>query len=352
MTLRIVTAEPLNAEAPLAALAAPVTSVEDFYVRSNFPAPDIDARHWSLRVHGQVRAPVEFKLEEIRALPHVTRRVTLECAGNGRRLMTPTPRGTAWELGAIGTADFTGTPLREVLAMAAPESGAVECVFTGADSGTVEARGAVSFQRSLTIEHAGSREPLIAWEMNGAPLTRDHGFPVRLVVPRFYAVASVKWLVDIELVDHPFRGHFQADRYVYRAPGIGEYPVTTMRVRSLITSHADGQRVPDGRVPLAGVAWSGEAAIVRVRVRIDREDWQDAELEADPKTKAAGNVGGDGPAVGVMTRWRCECPLDRGDHDVLVVATDAAGNSQPLASEWNELGYGNNVAQSIRLRSG
>lgn len=351
MTLRIVTTEPLNAEAPLAALATRVTSVEDFYVRSNFLAPDIDARHWSLRVHGHVRAPVELNLEEVRALPRVTRRVTLECAGNGRRLMTPTPRGTAWELGATGTADFTGTPLREVLALTEPEPDAVECVFTGADSGTVDGRGAVSFQRSLTIQHAESQEPLIAWEMNGAPLTRDHGFPVRLVVPRFYAVASVKWLVDIELVDHPFRGYFQADRYVYRAPGIAEYPVTTMRVRSLITSHADGQRVPDGRVPLAGVAWSGEAAITRVRVRINREDWREAELEAGPESKL-GTAPRDRPAVGVTTRWRCECPLDRGDHDLLVVATDAAGNSQPLAPEWNELGYGNNVAHSIRLRSG
>ena len=343
MTLRIVTAEPLNAEAPLTALAAPLTSVEDFYVRSNFPAPDIDPQHWSLRVHGQVRAPVELNLEEVRALPNLTKRVTLECAGNGRRLMTPTPRGTAWELGAAGTADFTGTPLREVLALTEPEPDAVECVFTGADGGTVEGHGAVSFQRSLTIQHAGSGEPLIAWAMNGAPLTRDHGSPVRLVVPRFYAVASVKWLVDVEVVDHPFRGHFQADRYVYRGPGVPEHPVTTMRVRSLITSHTDGQRVPDGRVLLAGVAWSGEAAVARLRVRIDREDWQEAELEAAP---------GTAPAAGVMTPWRCECPLDRGDHDLLVVATDAAGNSQPLAPEWNELGYGNNVAQSIRLRSG
>jgi hypothetical protein len=204
----------------------------------------------------------------------------------------------------------------------------------------------VKFQRSLTIEHAGSDEPLIAWEMNGLPLTRDHGFPVRLVVPRFYAVASVKWLVDIELVDHPFRGYFQADRYVYRGPGLTEHPVTTMRVRSLITSHIDGQRVPDGRVPLAGVAWSGEAAVTRVRVRIDREAWREAELEAGPETGPE-----TAPAAGVVTRWRCEFPLARGDHDLLVVATDAAGNSQPLAPEWNELGYGNNVAQSIRLRS-
>jgi hypothetical protein len=120
-----------------------------------------------------------------------------------------------------------------------------------------------------------------------------------------------------------------------------------MRVRSLITSHTDGQRVPDGGVLLAGVAWSGEAAIATVRVRVDREDWREAELDAGPEAKP-----GAAPSAGVMTRWRCECRLDRGDHDLLVVATDAAGNSQPLAPEWNELGYGNNAAQSIRLRSG
>jgi DMSO/TMAO reductase YedYZ molybdopterin-dependent catalytic subunit len=343
VTLRIVSAEPLNAEAPLAALYAPVTPVEDFYIRSNFPAPDTDARQWRLRVRGRVRSPLELDLEELRALPRVTSRATLECAGNGRRLMTPTPPGTAWQLGAAGTADFTGTPLREVLALAGPRSDAVECVFTGADRGNVEGRGLVSFERSLTIEHAGSEEPLVAWEMNGAPLTRDHGFPVRLVVPRFYAVASVKWLVDIEVVDHSFRGHFQADRYVYRAPGVPEYPVTTMRVRSLITSHADRQSLPDGRVPLAGVAWSGDTAIASVQVRIDREEWREAELEPGP---------GPERTAGVMTRWRCQCRLDPGEHDVSVVATDAAGNSQPLASVWNELGYGNNVAHTIRLRVG
>lgn len=336
MTLRIVTAEPLNAEAPLDALFEPVTPVGSFYVRNNFSMPDIDAASWSLRIHGRVRSPIELDLAELRTLPHVTKRVTLECAGNGRRLMHPTPAGTAWELGAAGTAMFTGTPLREVLALAAPEADAVECVFTGADGGEVERRGRVSFQRSLTVEHARSDEPLVAWEMNGVPLTREHGFPVRLVVPRHYAVASVKWLVDIEAVDHPFRGHFQADRYVYRAAGVADRPVTTVRVRSLITSHADGQRVPAGEVEIAGVAWSGEAEIASVRVRNRPAEWLEAELETARD-------------VGVMTRWRCACRLDRGEHELLAAATDATGASQPLTSEWNELGYGNNVAHAIRL---
>lgn len=350
MTLRIVTTEPLNAEAPLAGLAAlsgPITPVEDFYVRNNFTPPDLDSGSWRLRVHGLVRSPLTLDLADLGALPHVSRRVTLECAGNGRRLMDPTPGGTAWELGAAGTARFAGARLRDVLSLAEPGPDAVDCVFTGADSGTVErpaGPGTVSFQRSLAIEHALSDEPMLAWEMNGAPLTRDHGFPVRLVVPRYYAVASVKWLVDLEIVDRSFAGHFQAERYMYRGPGIREHPVTTMRVRSLITSHTDGQRVTSGAVGLEGVAWSGDASIARVRVRVGRKEWWEAEL-------MPGATGTETePAAGVMVVWQCDCRLEPGEHDLTIIATDAAGSSQPLTSRWNELGYGNNVAQSIRLR--
>jgi DMSO/TMAO reductase YedYZ molybdopterin-dependent catalytic subunit len=319
-----------------------------------------------LRVHGLVRSPLTLDLADLREFPRVSRRVTLECAGNGRRLMDPTPGGTAWELGATGTALFTGTRLRDILSRAEPACEGVDCVFTGADSGTVERPGGpetVSFQRSLAIAHARSDEPMLAWEMNCAPLTRDHGFPVRLVVPRFYAVASVKWLVDLEIVDRPFTGHFQAEHYMYRGPEIREHPVTTMRVRALVTSHADGQRIPSGLVGLEGVAWSGDAPIARVRVRIgggdeaDREDgedterWVDAELEdtaAGSDSERAADTKNE--AVGVMTGWRCDCRLEPGQHELTIVATDAAGSSQPLTPRWNELGYGNNVAQTIRLR--
>lgn len=346
MTLRIVTTEPLNAEAPLAALSGPITPVEDFYIRNNFTPPDLDAESWGLSVHGLVGSPLTLDLADLREFPRVSRRVTLECAGNGRRLMDPTPGGTAWELGAAGTAVFTGTRLRDVLLRAEPATDAVDCVFSGADRGTVERPAGpetVWFQRGLAIEHARSDEPMLAWEMNGAPLTRDHGFPVRLVVPRFYAVASVKWLVDLEVVDRPFTGHFQAERYVYRGPEIREHPVTTMRVRALITSHSDGQRVAGGVVGLEGVAWSGDAPITRVRVRVDETGWLDAEL-----LDTAAETGHDA-SVGAMIGWRCECRLEPGEHELTIVATDAAGSSQPLAPRWNELGYGNNVAQSIRL---
>jgi DMSO/TMAO reductase YedYZ molybdopterin-dependent catalytic subunit len=342
MRLRVVSADPFNAEPPLTALGEPVTPVEDFYVRSNFPAPDLDATRWRLRVHGRVHTPVELDLERLQAMPRWTTRVTLECAGNGRQLMNPTPPGTAWALGAAGTANFTGVALRDVLALADPHDDAAEVVFTGADSGSVAGKGATAFQRSLALEHATSDEPLVAWAMNGAPLTRDHGFPVRLIVPRFYAVASVKWLVDVEVVDRPFRGHFQADRYVYRAPGAADQPVTTMRVRSLITSHADGTQVASGEVTLQGMAWSGDAEITRVQIRHGPDAWLDADV---------GSGGDPDVGVGVMTPWRCVCHLAPGEHELLVRATDATGATQPLTSGWNELGYGNNVVHVIRLRA-
>ena len=338
MGLIVVTEEPYNAEAPLGALAPAVTPVADFYVRNNFRAPELKAGDWRLRIGGAVSAPLELDLEALQALEPVELRVTLECAGNGRRLVAPRPPGTAWGLGATGTAVFGGAALRDVLALARPGASGVECLFTGADEGEVEGGARVRFQRSLPLEMALGAGPMLAWAMNGEPLTRDHGHPVRLIVPGYYAVASVKWLVGIEVLEHAFRGHFQADRYVYREPGVAERPVTTMRVRALVTSHAEGSRVPAGEVTLGGRAWSGSGAIVAVMVSLDGGPWLEAAVEPARESAAA-------------TAWRCALQLAPGAHAVRVRASDAGGAVQPLAPVWNELGYGNNGVQTLRLEA-
>lgn len=334
--LRTLTTDPWNAEAPLGALRDACTPIESFYVRNNFAPPALDDRTWRLRIGGAVEREVELDLGALRALEHVDRRVTLECAGNGRLLLDPPAPGTQWELGAAGTALFTGVRLRDVLAQTAVEPGAVECVFTGADSGPAPGHGVVPFQRSLPLDVARADGPLLAWAMNGAPLTRDHGFPVRLVVPGWYAVASVKWLIAIDVLDRPFDGHFQRERYVYRKEGRTVEPVTTMRVRSLITSPAAGETVRAGRVRVEGVAWSGAQPIVRVDVALDDGDWLPAVLDADARpAEPAG--------------WSIDAELEAGRHRLRVRATDASGATQPESADWNELGYGNNAVHVVEV---
>ena len=337
--LRTVTVDPWNAEAPLAALRAPCTPTESFYVRNNFVPPVIAERAFRLRVHGAAAQPFELDMDALRALPRVERRVTLECAGNGRLLLDPPAPGTQWHLGAVGTAVFAGARLADVLATAGVRGDAVECVFTGADSGAVPERGVVPFQRSLPIDVARSGEPILAWEMNDAPLARDHGFPLRLVVPGWYAVASVKWLVDIELVTRPFEGHFQVDRYVYRIDGRVIDAVSTMRVRALVTAPGDGATVPHGTSRIEGIAWSGAHSILRVQVCVDDGEWLSAELAGESRP---------GEAVG----WSVDVALPVGVHTIRARATDAGGATQPLESDWNELGYGNNVVHVVRITVG
>jgi len=334
--LRTITTDPWNAEASLASLRGECTPTAAFYVRNNFVPPVIDPDRWRLAVRGAVARPIELDLAMLRSLPRVERRVTLECAGNGRVLLDPPAPGTQWGLGAAGTALFAGVRLADVLDNAGVRPEAVECVFTGADRGAVPDHGVVPFQRSLPIDVARGQDPLLVWEMNGAPLTRDHGFPVRLIVPGWYAVASVKWLTDIELVEQPFAGHFQLDRYVYVKDGVIVEPVSTMRVRSLITSHSDGDAVRPGLLRIEGVAWSGAHPIERVEVSVDEDTWVAARIEGVSR-------------AGVTVGWSADVELTRGSRRIRVRATDAGGATQPARADWNELGYGNNAIQEVTL---
>jgi DMSO/TMAO reductase YedYZ molybdopterin-dependent catalytic subunit len=165
----------------------------------------------AVRVDGQA-----LDLPALRSLPRRKLTVTLECAGNGRTLLTPAVKGAPWRLGAVATAEFEGVPLHEVLDRAHAGAGAREILFTGADSGSVPDGRTVTFERSLPIDVARDPDVLLAWEMNGAPLDPHHGAPVRLVVPGWYGVASVKWLVGIRALAAPYTGYFQSENYVYR----------------------------------------------------------------------------------------------------------------------------------------
>ncbi len=193
LKLSTVTDMPFNAETPLSALLDEVTDSELVYIRNHFEAPNIEAADWSLQVGGSVDFPQTLSLSDIRALPLKTLTMTLECAGNGRVSMDPAPPGTPWGYGAVSIVEFAGTSLSNLLDLAGVLEGAVEVVFHGADKGEAMPGRTEQYIRSLPLEVALQRDVILAWEMNGKQLSVNHGFPLRLVVPGWYGMASVKW---------------------------------------------------------------------------------------------------------------------------------------------------------------
>jgi DMSO/TMAO reductase YedYZ molybdopterin-dependent catalytic subunit len=334
-------AHPLNCETSIPALLGGVVMPNaHFYVRNHFQIPDLDPSSWRLTVGGLVERPQALTMHDLHTMHAQTVVVTLECAGNGRSRFDPRTKGEQWDLGAVSTAEWSGVPLPEVLDRVGVMPQAREVVFRGADRGAVDGKDEpIRFERSLNLDDAMTGEVLLAYAMNGEPLPIQHGYPLRVVVPGWYAVASVKWLTEIELTDSAFAGHFQSDAYYFeheRDGGTVRDPVSLQRVRALVTEPADGQPVDRGQVAIRGVAWSGAAPISRVEVSIDEQPWQEARL------------------VGTRNRhswqwWELIATVDEpGVISVRARATDLAGRTQPEQPEWNRLGYGNNAIQTVR----
>lgn len=312
-------------------LAGWLTPAALFYRRNHFPYPQMVVAAWRLEVGGLAARPLRLSLSDLRALPRTSRWVTLECSGNKRRLYTPPAEGTPWGDGAIGNAEWGGVPLGTVLRMAGPLPGVREVVFTGADT----------FARSLPLEAALDPGVLLALEMNGQPLPFVQGAPARLVVPRWYGMAAVKWVTSVELIKGPFRGRFQAREYVYlpRPEAYEEaVPVTTQRVNATITYPRDGARVKPGPLWVRGAAWGGTPPLRRVEVSLDGgAAWAEAEF-----------VGPEQPDAWRLWQFRTES-LGPGRHIVLARATDAAGVTQPREAAWNAKGYGNNQMPAVEF---
>lgn len=331
--------DPYNAETPLTALTGAETPPALVYVRNHFPVPEIDPESWRLSLSGAVDHPRELRLVDLQLLEHRSVVVTMECAGNGRMTMEPRPQGTPWDLGAVSTVSFTGASVADVLESAQPTKAAVEIMFEGEDRGEVESGREEAYQRSLPTAVAIHPDTLLAWEMGGAPLTPHHGAPLRLVVPRWYGMASVKWLTRIELLTDSFGGYYQRDHYTY----VGEEgtpdgtPVSLMRVRSLIVTPEDGALLLAGTVEVAGIAWSGAGTITQVEVSIDGgTTWKDAALGRPASRHGA-------------TPWRLPVVTQAGSYEITARATDESGERQPMRPVWNEGGYGNNAVQTVRV---
>ncbi|MEJ7585238.1 MAG: molybdopterin-dependent oxidoreductase [Acidimicrobiales bacterium] len=335
--------DPLNCETSIPALIGGVVVPNArFYVRNHFETPTLDPDTWRLEVSGLVERPLTLTMRDLQNMRSQTLVATLECAGNGRSTFDPAVPGEQWQFGAVSTAEWSGVPLVEVLDRAGTAASAREVLFRGADGGSVEGSDEpVRFERSLTLDDARESDALLAYAMNGEPLPVQHGYPLRVIVPGWYSVTSVKWLTDIEVIGSTFEGFFQADRYVYEWQRDGEVvrePVRLQHVRSLITEPTEGDDVVAGEVAIRGVAWSGVAPIAGVDVSIGDRPWQPAQL------------------IGARRRhswqwWELLTRLDEpGPTTLRARASDLAGRTQPEEPEWNRLGYGGNAIQVVPIR--
>ncbi|TCC54862.1 sulfite oxidase [Kribbella pittospori] len=325
---------------PMEALRYDVTPAGLHYVLVHYDIPMTNASHWRLTVDGCVEQPLSFGLTELRAMGRRTVRVTLECAGNGRAALQPRPISQPWLTEAVGTAEWTGVLLSDLLRAAGIRSDAVDVVFTGADHG-VERGIEQDYQRGLTLTEAIDSGAIIAWEMNGQPLPPQHGYPLRLVVPGWYGMASVKWLRSIELIDHAFEGFQNAVAYRLRTgQDDAGAPVTRIEPRALLIPPgfpdfmSRHRFVAAGTITLEGRAWSGWGPIERVEISTDAGvTWQTVKLDAPGNDEYA---------------WRAfthDWEATPGEHVLTVRAYDASGREQPIEAPWNRGGFANNSAQ-------
>ena len=323
---RIVQSEqPLNLEMPFETLDGFITPTPRFYVRTHYPVPKIQKTDWRLRIEGAVESPFELNYSELTKFSSRTMPATLECAGNNRDLLETKVKGVQWGLGAVGTAEWTGVPLASSLDRAKVKPTAVEVILEGADEGPLEdpkaPRGDVRFARSVPLAKA-NYDVLLVHKMNGAELLPEHGFPVRAIVPGWYAVASVKWLQRIIVTDRPFYGYYQTIDYAFwnrDGENAELVPLRHLQVKAEISQPSNGESVPaNSPVKIHGAAWTGEGEIARVEVSTDSgSTWNNAEL-----VKSA-------PDAWSLWEYTWKTPAKPGRCTIIARATDSLGRSQP-----------------------
>jgi sulfite oxidase len=344
--------EPYNAETTPDALGeGPLTATDAFYVRGHGAVPEIDPSAWRLRVHGRVERELDLSLGTLReAFREREVTATLQCAGNrraGLMAIRDIPGEAPWGPGATGTATWSGVALADVLALAGPARDASHVGFEGSDV-CREAKPVQHFGGSIGLEKACRAEVLLAWAMNGEPLSPVHGAPVRVVVPGYIGARSVKWLERIEVRRVPWHGYFQDVAYRLLpedgTPGPGRgMPLGLVALNADILSPADGATVAAGPVEVRGYAFAGgERHVARVDVSADgAASWRQADLLDDLGRWA-------------WRQWRTTLDLTPGEHEIVVRAWDSSAATQPEdeAALWNPKGYVNNARPRVRVRAG
>jgi DMSO/TMAO reductase YedYZ molybdopterin-dependent catalytic subunit len=340
---QVVTAVPENSETPRDSVRSWVTPTRLFFVRNHFSVPEMDVATWRLTVEGRVTERRAWTWDELMDLPERTVFATVECAGNGRSFLAERQAGVQWGAGAVGHAEWTGVPLAVVLERSGLQPDALEVLFEGADVGTESDHPApMPFERSLPLAKALHPDTLLAFRMNGELLDPIHGYPLRLFVPGWYGVASVKWLRRIEVVSKPFRGYFQSVKYTVQrqtARGVETEVVGPMVPKSEIIRPRASDVLGLGDNRCFGVAWAGEDSVSRVEVSIDGgATWSDATF-----------VGPQAPYSWTLWEylWETELP---GEYTILARATSSRGRVQPANHDVLNGGYLIHHSRPLRLR--
>jgi DMSO/TMAO reductase YedYZ molybdopterin-dependent catalytic subunit len=320
--------EPLNLEMPFSTLSSFTTPNELFYVRCHFPVPEIDVADWRLKVEGEVELPCELDYHTLRTMEPRTIPATLECAGNNRLFLEPKVKGVQWGLGAVGNASWTGIPLSAVLDRVKVKPGAIEVILEGADAGEIanppKPGGRIRYARSLPLSKA-REDVLLAYEMNSEKLSPSHGFPLRAIVPGWYAMASVKWLRRIILTSESFAGYYQSIDYTYwdrKADGLPTLkPLAEQQIKAEIARPESGEVIPaDAPYRVHGAAWSGEAEITKVEISTDSgATWNPASLGRD-----------SAPNAWRLWEYDWRTPSRQGQQTLMARATDSRGRTQPF----------------------
>jgi sulfite oxidase len=327
-----------------------LTPNELFFSRNHGDIPRVDPAAFRLTVDGLVERPLSLSMEDLRRLPRATAAATLQCAGNRRIEMasvSPIPGELPWGTEAVSTAEWSGVPLREVLAAAGPKAEARHAAFLGLDD--TERHGhRFNFGGSIPLDKALEPEVLLADTMNGEPLPAVHGAPLRVVVPGYIGARSVKWVSRITLQETPSDNYFQAKAYrLFPAavnPGKVEWEKGLMLgespLNSVICEPLDGGRIPAGRVAVRGWAVaSGGKQVARVDLSTDGgRTWKTADLAA-----------GDG--AWTWRFWEASLDLAPGEHEIVCRAFDNAAQTQPEhpSQVWNFKGYANNAWNRVRV---
>ena len=326
----------------LETLTLDITPTGAHYLLTHFDTPILSQNDHVLRFVGAFENPIHISMDELRSLPNVTLPVTLECAGNGRVGMSPRRHSMPWGCEAAGTSEWTGTRLWPLISGAMPHSSVIDFSFTGADFGFDNGVGHY-FGRSLSLEQVKNLDVLVVYEMNGQPLLPQHGAPLRLIVPGWYGMASVKWLTHIEALNVPYDGFQQTQTYRYRdSPEDLGVPITEINVKSLMVPPG----VPDfvtrdrwiktGSTRIVGRAWTGAGRnITKVEFAVNGI-WQDAVI--------LGKVG-----KYAWTKWIFDWDAEPGKHILQCRATDENGAAQPIKPPWNVGGFGNNALHSVTV---
>ena len=334
----------VDLETPVEYFKSWLTPVPHFFVRNHMHEPsELNADDWRLTIGGEVEKPLTLNLTELSKFETHAVVNTLECAGNGRSLQRPQVPGIQWGKGAVSTARFSGPRLRDVLQRAGLKPGGKHVMFRGLD----EVPGKVPpFIRSIPIDKALDSDTLVATHMNGAALTKHHGFPARALVPGWIGAASCKWLTEIKVLESDFVGNFMSPGYRFPnqpvKPGDAvkpedTHPLTALSVKSVISGPGDGANVKAGKVAVHGTAWAGEADVVKVEVSTDGgSTWNSAKL-------------GHEQAHYAWRLWSYEWKAKGGDYTVLSRATDSQGRTQPAAPLWNPSGYLYNPVDQVKV---